>query len=469
MTRARTPPCGPPRRADGRWGRRSRARGGARRSGARGSWLPGRERETALGHARVGVDGEDPQRRVRTRDGAGLADGLAQARGADRVRLAEQRTLIGARRAELLGAQAQRGGGRGELVELGGEDEPHAARVGERLAERDAGAPGAALDKLGGEDGGAHRAAAALAAGEQPVDQQAERALELRARGRLGQVEPLLQALGRLAGAQRSITPAREVPGQRTRGAEAVGEVGARQLGQLAEGADAEALEHDGQRGGLLAHAQEADRQRGQVGGQPGGPVRGELGPARARLRGRREGGEARGRGADASRRAERPARGGDDVLDPAAVDRPQAARVEPRDAGAAGLDRRADALEPAEQAIPFVGRARGIGSDEPQRRAARQRLPEPQPGADAERLGGGGDLADALLAPRLRRERHGAGGERLPAAGGDGELEARDEDADDHLIEHMFPSAPADIQPPAAKLFRPKVWAAYLTVSRLT
>ena len=63
---------------------------------------------------------------------------------------------------------------------------------------------------------------------------------------------------------------------------------------------------------------------------------------------------------------------------------------------------------------------------------------PSRSPALHAVGLGGRGHLADQLLAPRLGRQGDRARGQRLAAAGGDGELEARDEDADDH-DEHMF------------------------------
>ncbi len=95
-------------------------------------------------------------------------------------------------------------------------------------------------------------------------------------------------------------------------------------------------------------------------------------------------------------------------------------------------------ALQQAEQPLPLVRHAGGVGRDEPQRRAAGERLPQPQPGAHAVGLGGRGGLADQLLAPRLRRERDRAGGQRLAPAGGDGELEAGDLDADDQERTHV-------------------------------
>jgi hypothetical protein len=119
-------------------------------------------------------------------------------------------------------------------------------------------------------------------------------------------------------------------------------------------------------------------------------------------------------------------------------VQRAQALRVEPRDAGAAGLDRRADALEQDQQPLPLVRHPRRVGRDEPQGGAAGERLPQPQAGAHAVGLGGGGGLADQLLASRLRGQRDGPGGQGLAAAGGDRELETGDLGADDQ-DEHMF------------------------------
>ena len=110
-----------------------------------------------------------------------------------------------------------------------------------------------------------------------------------------------------------------------------------------------------------------------------------------------------------------------------------QPARVEARDARALGLDLGADALEGGEHAVPLVGHAGRVGGDQAQARAARERLPQPQPGLHAVRLGGRGGLADQRLAARLGRERDRPARQLGPPAGGDGELEAGKEDADDH------------------------------------
>ncbi len=115
-----------------------------------------------------------------------------------------------------------------------------------------------------------------------------------------------------------------------------------------------------------------------------------------------------------------------------------QTVRGEPGEPGSAGLNGRADALQAGQHALPCIGNARRIGRDEPERRAARQRLPQPQARAHALCLGGRRDLAGDRLAPRLRRERGWARGERLAPAGGDDEREPREHYADDHG-EHMF------------------------------
>jgi hypothetical protein len=115
-----------------------------------------------------------------------------------------------------------------------------------------------------------------------------------------------------------------------------------------------------------------------------------------------------------------------------------QAAGVEPGGAGALGLHRGADPLQRADDPLPGVGHPGRVGRHEPQRRTAGERLAEPQAGVHAVRLGGGGRLADQLLAPQLGRERERPGGKGLAAAGGHRELEAREEDADDHARTHV-------------------------------
>ena len=240
------------------------------------------------------------------------------------------------------------------------------------------------------------------------------------ARRRLGQLQALLQALGDRARAQRRVTPPRERPRLHARLPEAVRQRRPRHRRQLAERAHAEALEHRRQRRRLLAHAEQRHGQRRQVGAQRGGAGGRELRPARAGGAGGGQRREARGRRPDPHRGGQRAPRRGDDALQVSPVQRAQALRVEPREPGAPGLDGRADALQPGEQALPLVGHPGRVRRHEPQRRTAGQRLPEPQPGAHAVGLGGRGRLADQLLAPRLGRQRDRPGGQRLAAAGGD-------------------------------------------------
>ena len=150
----------------------------------------GVEGEAALGDARVGVDGEDAQGGLGAGGGAGLADRLAQALrsgrsparcssapwappGGPKPSARRRRTSAGAGRPASLGASTRR-------MRLG-------SASGSRKTIRSRQVPPST--RHGGQDGGAQRAAAALAAGEQAVDEQAEPLLELRARRRLGQLE----------------------------------------------------------------------------------------------------------------------------------------------------------------------------------------------------------------------------------------------------------------------------------------
>ncbi len=115
------------------------------------------------------------------------------------------------------------------------------------------------------------------------------------------------------------------------------------------------------------------------------------------------------------------------------AVDPVQPIRLEERTARPVRLDRGADRLEPVEDLAPERANALRVGRREPQLGTARERLPNPHPGRDAERLGRRGDLADHLLAPRLGRERDRLGEHRPPVPDRGKKLEAGIEDADDH------------------------------------
>ena len=281
----------------------------------------------------------------------------------------------------------------------------------------------------------AQRAPAPLAAGQQTVDEQAQRVLELGAGARLGQLEGLLETLGRAARDERRVAPAGEVVGQRARAARS-GRPARRAAAPRAPPAcgsrGARAAPGSARR--RLARAQQGDRQRRQVGAPARSGRSGAISARRARARpaaaraAKREGATPRRTG-----RPQRAAHGGQHALEPA-VQLAQAARVEPRLARPARTPPRAPMPSSARQhAVPRVRHPRGIGRHQPQGGTARERLPQPQPRADAARLGGGRGLADALLAPRLGGERDRPRGQPGTAAGGDGELEARNQDADDH------------------------------------
>ena len=106
----------------------------------------------------------------------------------------------------------------------------------------------------------------------------------------------------------------------------------------------------------------------------------------------------------------------------------------------APGLDRGADPLQRAQRSLPGRLGALGVGRHQDQLRAARERLAEPHPGADAERLGRPRDLADHLRPARLGRQRHRPS-EQLPALPqGAAELQSRGMRAQARsCIEHMF------------------------------
>ena len=240
-----------------------------------------------------------------------------------------------------------------------------------RLAEGEPRAPRPALDELGGEDDRAQRPAAPLAAGEQPVDQQLEAALELRAGGGLRQLQPLLQPLLGHARDERRVLALGEVARDRPGRAEAVGERRARELRQRAERPDPEALERVGEQRHLGPGEQQRDGQRGQVGGERGVGERRDLRPPGARPAGGGEGGEAGRRGTEPDGRAGRrpvraaqgAARGGEDPLERPAVQRADPARGEPGGAGRAGLDRGADPLERAQCASQASATPAGSGA----------------------------------------------------------------------------------------------------------
>ena len=126
-------------------------------------------------------------------------------------------------------------------------------------------------------------------------------------------------------------------------------------------------------------------------------------------------------------------ARGSQHALERPAVQPQQPVRGEGGEPRTLRLDRGADRLQPHEQPLPAIGDAGRIGWHERQRRTAGERLAERRPGSDAERLRSWGRLPHACLPARLRRERRGHAQQLFAVTGGDGQLEAGKEDADDH------------------------------------
>ena len=218
-----------------------------------------------------------------------------------------------------------------------------------------------------------------------------------------------------------------EVVGQQPGRAEAIGERRPGQRGEIAERSDPEPVEAVGKGRGLVPEAQQCDG----LGVQFGRPCDDRRAP-RARADGGGERAEARRSGPDPGRAAQGAAHRRDDAVERAAVQAAKAARVEAGEPGTVGLDRRADRLECPDDPLPRVGDPDRVGRHERQTRAARERLAQAHPGMDAERLGRVRDLADELLAARLRCEGGRPLQERLAPAGGDGELESWKHYADD-------------------------------------
>ena len=329
------------------------------------------------------------------------------------------------------------------------------------------------------QDGGAQRAAAALAAGEQAVDQQAEPLLELRARRGLGQLELLLQALERGARCAGGRPAAGEVVRAQAGRAEAVGDGGARELGEVAERGDAEALERLGQ-GGAAPRRPRSPRRACAAGRRAAG--RGRRGPVASTTSARR--GRAReaaaraakrvGAGADARRAGRR--RGGPRRRRRAGRRGRGAARGRRRRRGRGGRSRPPRRSPPARAAARRGRRRRRRG------RAGRAAAPgsarAPPPAACPARTPNVSAAADASPTtgsrPGLGRQGERAG-QLGVAAGGDRQREARELEADDH--EHMFahrasPNAasPGGRSPMTARryrLFRYIVTASLLSYER--
>jgi hypothetical protein len=104
-------------------------------------------------------------------------------------------------------------------------------------------------------------------------------------------------------------------------------------------------------------------------------------------------------------RRSDRRERAPEGLLD-AAVEPLDAARLEERAARLDRRDRDPRVLQPAQDLLPFALGSLRVGLDEDERRAERERLPEPHSRTDSGGLGGRSDGPDQRLDPLGRRER---------------------------------------------------------------
>ena len=228
----------------------------------------GASTDRRFGQPRVGVHVQHAHGGGLPRGLARLAHGLAEAGAAGGALLVDQPALVLGGRPERLHLQRHRLGGRGQLGQLGAERQPDPLRVGAGDPQRGRLAPGAAGHEARRHRQRPQRPAAPLAARQHAGDQHLQRALELLAGDRLGQIDPLGHRLRRAARLERGVAPAGEVERQQAGVAEALGHRARGQRRQLAEGAHPQAVEHLGQGAQLGARAQQ---RRGQPGEKAGG------------------------------------------------------------------------------------------------------------------------------------------------------------------------------------------------------
>ena len=215
-------------------------------------------------------------------------------------------------------------------------------------------------------------------------------------------------AAGHAARARRSGRRSRSPAARRARpgcGPRAARASRCRSLPRLARGA--------ARRLGVAARESAAQRVHRQPGDQPSRrpprrPPAPAFGLASASPRRARRAGSGR-RPPWRRRSAERPPRPSEDRLGSAAQ-RAQRLGGEERLAGARGLDRGADRLQAAQRALPDRLRPHRVRRDQRQRRAASERLADPHPGADPERLGGPRCLTDHLRPAGFGGQRDRAG-----------------------------------------------------------
>ena len=373
--------------------------------------------------------------------------------------MALEADLVRDRRAEGNDAEAELLDRCRQLGQLGRQRKSQSIALGARLSQRHLVAPGSLLDEASAQPQLAKRPPVALRPRQQAVDQQRQHLVELKARRRLGQVEPLHHRLAQWTGAKRGVEAVCKLARVEPRAAETIGQLGGAERGKRAERSHAEPLQRRRQVGATRARgrqprSQQPDRQRRQECARSAGGHDLRAAP-RTCPAGRREGAEAAGAGADAGGGPDRAPGTCDHSLEPAAVQPPQRAGLEVRLPRPPRLDAGADLLQRRQHGLPGGRGTIGIGRDQPQAWAARQRLPQAHPGMDPVRLGAARDLPHQLLAIRLRRQCQRLHEQLLPLAQGGQQLEARNQDAGDagdrpgcfRGHERMFASSPRRVK----------------------
>ena len=148
--------------------------------------------------------------------------------------------------------------------------------------------------------------------------------------------------------------------------------------------------------------------------------------------------GEAARRGTEAGAGSERAAGRRQHAREVTPVNPLEAPGHEERRSRVVRLQLGPDPLQPVEHGVPQRAHALGVRRHEPQRRAARHRLPQPHPAHHAKGLGRSGHLPHHLLAPRLGRQRGRLREQSAAVAERREELEAGVEDANDHDRTHV-------------------------------
>ena len=224
-----------------------------------------------------------------------------------------------------------------------------------------------------------------------------------------------------------------EQPGRPKRSASAAGGSAA-----SSPSVGSEPLQRLGQLGQRRARTQQRDRHRRQVGAVPAlAPPDDDHRPAHPGPGRRRDRRKPRRGHPESRRHAAAHAAPPSAPLDPATVQPQQPVRVEAHEPRTLGLDRRPDRLQPHEQPLPASATPAGSGGTSVSRgqraSASPSRIPGWTPNASA-----ASDTSPTCCTPRAR-----APARRAPGAARHGrrrrrELEAGEQDTDDHL-EHMF------------------------------